>query len=78
MCRYVVQRRKETRNDARASSFADWSSGGAICWASRETSLKEMLSVLAWPCDIQKEKLTRYLDKELLIFRGWLTQCRSC
>lgn len=78
MCRYVGQRRKEIKNDARVSSFVDWAGGGAILWASRETSLKEMLSVLSWPCDIQREKLTRYLDKELLILKGWLTQCRSC
>lgn len=73
MCRYVVQRGKEIRNDAKVSSFTDWSSGGTIHWASCEISLKEMLSVLAWPCDIPREKLTRYLDKELLIFKGWLT-----
>lgn len=73
MCRHVVQRRKEIKNDAKVSSFMNWFSGGTIHWASCEISLKEMLSVLAWPCDILREKLTRYLDKELLIFKGWLT-----
>ena len=60
MSRYLVQRRLEIRNDARASScLGDWADSDAVHQAPHETSLKGTSPVLSWPYDMQRENLTR-------------------